>query len=160
MARIRVLRIVLVVLLVAGLAAAGVGLAQIDDPRWQSLATTRPESPLERLRRDERAPLLFVPDSVARDPSTPATLVLVLPGLGGTGRPMADQFTSAAERDRWVLLAPSPDYDPLSAGESLNTADLRVDDALLALIATAAARSPAPLAPLIDVVGFSRGAQQ
>lgn len=135
-------------------------LAPALDPRWHDLNLARDETPRQHLQRDPRAPLLFIPDAVVRDPNAQATLVVVLPGLGSVARPMADAFASAAESSRWLLLAPSPDYDPRSTGESLNTADLRVDDELLALIERAKARSPAPIAPMIDLVGFSRGAQQ
>ena len=128
------------------------------DPRWHSLDVSRDASVADRLARSERAPLLFVPDSVSRDQGAPATLVVALPGLGGIGREIASEFAAAAETHRWLLVAPSPSYDPLR-GESLESADLRVDDELVALIDTALARSPATVATRIALVGFSRGAQ-
>jgi pimeloyl-ACP methyl ester carboxylesterase len=100
-----------------------------------------------------------VPDSVTRDPAAPVSLVLVLPGLGGVGRDLATPFIAAAEAHRWLLLAPSPAYDPIVDNESLAAADLRVDQALVALVDQVTARSPFHISPAIDLVGFSRGAQ-
>ena len=134
-------------------------LAPLIDPRWQTATTTRDTSLPDRLTRNARAPLLFVPASVTRDPAALVTLVVVLPGLGGSGRDLAEQFVAAAEADRWLLLAPSPSYDPKDANESLQTADLRVDNELVALIDRAMARPGLKVAAKIDIVGFSRGAQ-
>jgi pimeloyl-ACP methyl ester carboxylesterase len=141
-----------------GIAAAGVMLAPALDGRWQS--ATRDGSMVERLTRDARTPLLFVPDSVTRAPDPRVTLVVVLAGLGGIGRDLADGFVPAAEADRWLLLAPSPEYDPKDANESLEAADLRVDNELVALIDGVLARPALQIAPRVDLVGFSRGAQQ
>src|SRR5438309_8071780 len=128
------------------------------DPRWQTAGSTHETSLVDRLTRSEKAPLLFVPDSVTTQPAAPATLVIVLPGLGNEGRDLAQEFVSAAEEHRWLLLAPSPEYDPI-ANESLTLADLRVDESLVALADQVMARSRFHIAPVIDVVGFSRGAQ-
>ncbi len=128
------------------------------DPRWQT-ASAANETPLvDRLTRNEKAPLLFVPDSVTSQPASLATLVIVLPGLGNDGRDLAQEFVPAAEEHRWLLLVPSPDYDPI-ADESLTLADLRVDESLIALADQVTARSRFHIAPGIDLVGFSRGAQ-
>ena len=142
------------------IAFAGFVLAPALDGRWQTAAETRDPSIAERLVRDARTPLLFVPESVTRDPAAPVTLVVVLPGLGGIGRDLAEGFVPTAEADRWLLLAPSPSYDPVTANESLEAADLRVDNELVALIDGVLARPAFELAPRIDLVGFSRGAQQ
>ncbi|HEX6060807.1 MAG TPA: hypothetical protein VF001_01960 [Candidatus Limnocylindria bacterium] len=140
------------------LATAGFTLAPAFDGRWQS--TAREASIIERITREARTPLLFVPDSVTRDPAALATLVVVLPGLGGIGRDLAEGFVPAAESDRWLLLAPSPNYDPKDTNESLDAADLRVDNELVALIDAALARPGLNIARRVDLVGFSRGAQQ
>src|SRR5947199_787416 len=128
------------------------------DPRWQTAGATHETSLVDRLTRSEKTPLLFVPDSVTTQPAALATLVIVLPGLGNEGRDLAQEFVSAAEEHRWLLLAPSPDYDPI-ANETLTLADLRVDESLVALADQVLAQSRFHLAPAIDVVGFSRGAQ-
>ncbi|TMC41659.1 MAG: hypothetical protein E6J23_13415 [Chloroflexi bacterium] len=128
------------------------------DARWQSAGSAHETSLVDRLTRGEKTPLLFVPDSVTSEPSAIATLVIVLPGLGNDGRDLAQEFVSAAEEHRWLLLAPSPEYDPI-ANESLTLADLRVDESLVALADQVMARSRFHIAPVIDVVGFSRGAQ-
>lgn len=130
------------------------------DARWQTATANREPTLVERFTRSERAPLLFVPDSVSRDPAAPATLVVVLPGLGGIGRDLAQEFVVAAEAHRWLLLAPSSDYDPRSANESLEEADLRVDNEIVALVDRIIARPSFHLASRIDITGFSRGAQQ
>jgi len=142
-----------------GITVAAFVLAPTLDPRWQT-ATVRDTSVVDHLTRDPRAALLFVPDSVSHDPARPVTLVVVLPGLGGIGRDLAQEFVVAAEADRWLLLAPSPDYDPRSTYESLQQADLRVDNELVALVDHVMARTAFHLMPRIDFVGFSRGAQQ
>ena len=128
------------------------------DARWQTAGTAHETSLVDRLTRSERVPLLFVPESVTSQPSALATLVVVLPGLGNDGRDLAQEFASAAEEHRWLLLAPSPDYDPI-ANESLTLADLRVDESLIALADQVMAQPRFHIAPAIDVVGFSRGAQ-
>ena len=56
------------------------------DPRWQTAGATHETSLVDRLTRSEKAPLLFVPDSVTSQPAAPATLVFVLPGLGRHGK--------------------------------------------------------------------------
>src|SRR3979490_1377830 len=66
-----------------GIASAGVVLAPALDGRWQTATAPRDPSIADRLARDARTPLLFVPESVTRDPAAPVTLVVVLPGLGG-----------------------------------------------------------------------------
>src|SRR5438128_5972828 len=143
-----------------GIGSAAFALAPRLDGRWQTMTSGRESTLVERVSRSERAPLLFVPDSVTRDPVPPVTLVVVLPGLGSIGRDLAQEFVAAAEADRWVLLAPSPDYDPRSANESVQEADLRVDNELVALIDRVLARASFHVGPLIDITGFSRGAQQ
>ena len=154
-------RVAIVMVTVAvglGIAVAVVLLAPRLDPRWRSV-TTRDASIAQRLTGDAPAPLLFVPGSVTRDPAPDVTLVVVLPGLGGAGRDLAEQFVGVAEDERWLLLAPSPSYDPVDANESLLAADLRVDNELVTLVGEVMAGSSLHVAPLIDLVGFSRGAQ-
>ena len=128
------------------------------DPRWQTVGVAHETPLVDRLTRSERASLLFVPDSVTSEPTALATLVMVLPGLGADGRGLAEEFVAAAEEHRWLLLAPSPDYDPIGS-ESLSLADLRVDESLVALTDQVMAHSQFHVAPAMDLVGFSRGAQ-
>ncbi len=128
------------------------------DPRWQTVGVAHETPLLDRFTRSERAPLLFVPDSVTSEPTALATLVMVLPGLGADGRGLAEEFVPAAEEHRWLLLAPSPDYDPLG-NESLTLADVRVDESLVALADQVMTHSQFHVAPAMDLVGFSRGAQ-
>jgi pimeloyl-ACP methyl ester carboxylesterase len=129
------------------------------DARWETAGAANGTTFAQRLGRGETVPLLFVPDSVTREPSGPVTLVLVLPGLGGVGRGLAQAFVPAAEEHRWLLLAPSPNYDPILGNESLSAADLRVDESLMALVDEVIGTSRFRVAAAIDVVGFSRGAQ-
>ncbi len=142
-----------------GIGAASFALAPALDGRWQTVDPVRGATIVDRVTRNERTPLLFVPDSVTRDPATAATLVVVLPGLGGIGRDLAQEFVAAAEADRWLLLAPSPDYDPKDANESLQAADLRVDNLIVALVDQVMERPPLHVPPAIDIIGLSRGAQ-
>ncbi len=135
--------------------AMGVGLfvgapqvAPILDARWQTATTAHETSLTDR----------STPSSVANTPG-PATIVVVLPGLGGIGRDLAEQLVPAAEAQRWPLLAPSPDYDPRDANESLQAADLRIDNELVSLIDRALARAELHAVPKIELIGFSRGAQ-
>jgi pimeloyl-ACP methyl ester carboxylesterase len=135
-----------------------IGAAPALDGRWQTAGLAHDTSIVDRLTRSDKAPLLFVPDSVTSQPVAPVTLVIVLPGLGSFGRDLAQEFVPAAEEHRWLLLAPSPDYDPI-ANETLTLADLRVDESLVALADQVMAQSRFRIAPTIDVIGFSRGAQ-
>src|SRR5213083_2950002 len=154
----RVLTVIVGIVIGLSIGASAIHAAPALDPRWQTAGATHETSLVDRLTRSEKAPLLFVPDSVTTQPAAPATLVIVLPGLGNDGRDLAQEFVSAAEEHRWLLLAPSPDYDPI-ANETLTLADLRVDESLVALADQVLAQSRFHLAPAIDVVGFSRGAQ-
>src|SRR5437867_12652643 len=138
--------------------ASVIRVAPAFDPRWQTAGATHETALVDRLTRTQKAPLLFVPDSVTNEPTALATLVIVLPGLGNDGRDLAQEFVPAAEEHRWLLLAPSPDYDPI-ANESLTLADLRVDESLIALADEVMAQPRFHLTPRIDLVGFSRGAQ-
>jgi len=156
----RALVVVLGLVLGFGIGSAAFVLGPRLDGRWQAATAGREATLVERITRSERAPLLFVPESVSRDPAGPVTLVVVLPGLGGIGRDLAQEYVAAAEADRWLLLAPSPDYDPPSANESLQEADLRVDNELVALIDRVMARRDLHVVQRIDITGFSRGAQQ
>src|SRR2546427_6476656 len=123
----RALSLVFAIIAGAGVGVAAVRAAPALEGRWHSLDASPDASIADRLARSDRAPVLFIPDSVSREPSQAATLVVTLPGLGGVGRDLATEFVGAAEVHRWLLLAPSPAYDPLH-GESLESADLRVDD--------------------------------
>src|SRR5256714_15116208 len=116
-----------------GAVAAAFALAPVLDPRWQT-ASARETSPADPLARSARAPLLFVPDSVTRDPSAPARLVVVLPGLGGIRRGMAEALLAAAPGERRLPLAPSPAHDPQVARARLQAGALRVGEPLLARI--------------------------
>jgi len=150
-------------LIAAGIIGLVVGSSAIQagpafDARWQTAGSAHETSLIDRLARSAQAPLLFVPDSVTREPSAMATLVIVLPGLGSNGRDLARELEPAAEEHRWLLLAPSPDYDPI-ADESLSLADLRVDESLVALADQVMAEPRFHIAPALDVIGFSRGAQ-
>ena len=138
--------------------ASVIRVAPALDPHWQTAGATHETTLVDRLTRSQKAPLLFVPDSMTNEPTALATLVIVLPGLGNEGRGLAEEFVPAAEEHRWLLLTPSPDYDPI-ANESLTLADLRVDESLVALADQVMTQSRFHIAPLIDVVGFSRGAQ-
>src|SRR3989442_3466839 len=154
----RVLTLIVGIVIGLSIGASAIHAAPALDPRWQTAGAAHETSLVDRLTRSGRGPLLFVPDSVTTQPTAVATLVIVLPGLGGEGRDLAQEFVPAAEEHRWLLLAPSPDYDPI-ANESLTLADLRVDESLVALADEVLAQSRFHLAPAIDVVGFSRGAQ-
>ena len=159
---VRMRRVVIGILGLAlglGIGATGFRVAPALDARWQTVDAAHGTTVIDRLTWNERAPLLFVPESVTRDPVAAATLVVVLPGLGGIGRDLAQEFVAAAEADRWLLLAPSPDYDPKDANESLQAADLRVDNQIVALVDQVVARPSLHVAPAIDIIGFSRGAQ-
>ena len=147
--------------LLGSLAVVSVG--PVLDEHWQTVGVTQATSPAGSIAgllaraenavglvtRAENAPLLFVPDSVTAEPVAPVTLVLVLPGLGGTGRVLAEDVLAACA---------VPGFDPTEK-ETLTEADVRVDQSLLSLADQVVARSPFHVAPVIDVVGFSRGAQ-
>src|SRR5712691_2326500 len=133
--------------LLGSVAVAGVAVAPRVDARWQSANAGAQPYPLENLSRSDRAPLLFVPRSVTDDPTRPVTLVVVLPGLGGNGRDLAEKFVPAAEAFRWVLLAPSPDSDPTDTNETLESADLRIDDVIVRLVDQVMGRATYHVAP-------------
>jgi len=140
----RLVAVLFALLFGVGAGLAAITLAPLLDQRWHAI---------------DRTATLFIPGSVARDPHTSVRLVLTLPGLGNVGRTIGDQFMDAAEANHWILLAPSPSYDPIGS-ESLESADLRVDNELMTLIDAATKMSPAPVLSGLGVVGFSRGAQQ
>src|SRR2546423_10066526 len=113
----RILVALLALVTGVGAVVAAFALAPVLDPRWQT-ASARETTPADHLTRSARAPLLFVPDSVTRDPSAPARLVVVLPGLGGVRPDMAQAFLAPGAAHRRLPLAPRPRQEPPVPGQT------------------------------------------
>jgi predicted esterase len=86
-------------------------------------------------------------------------VLVALHGMGGAGPPFVQAIEARADRQRWLLVAPTYAYgdwrDPaLVAGEGA-----RLIPQLHAFLAALPERTGLDLAPQVAVYGFSRGAQ-
>lgn len=124
------------------LVLASVGLAQAEAPA----------------SFDARAVYVHTPANVA-DRARPLQVVVALHGMGGEGRGFCQVFLSAAERNGWVLVAPTFKYrnwkDPATVAED----DVALTRELARFVADLPARLGAPVEGKVILLGFSRGAQ-
>ncbi|TAK21372.1 MAG: hypothetical protein EPO26_15730 [Chloroflexota bacterium] len=91
--------------------------------------------------------------------SGPRQVVVALHGIGGEGRGFCQSYLRAADRNGWIIVAPTVAYrdwhDPAIVAED--------DLTLMATLARAIDRLPAEtglaIDPAVTLIGFSRGAQ-
>lgn len=132
-------------------------------------ATVAPPAPITATASPSPAPratalppdpdlFIYVPKSAAA--GRPLTVLVTLHGMGGEGRAFCQGLIAEAERNGWLLVAPTFRYhgnwrDPVAL--------VRDDVAVLARLRQALDELPArtglPVRPRVLLYGFSRGAQ-
>jgi predicted esterase len=89
----------------------------------------------------------------------PLQVVVALHGMGGEGQGFCQGFLSAAERNGWVVVAPTFKYrnwrDPATVAED----DVALTQQLARFVDQLPAQLGAPVEDKIVLLGFSRGAQ-
>jgi pimeloyl-ACP methyl ester carboxylesterase len=142
----------------------------VTNPVTQTLDAIERESPQLRLAEAQAAappvptwPIdgfdLFIHIPPNAKPAEPLQVVLALHGMGAQGEAFAQCLVTEADRNGWLLVAPTLPY-----GDYMNPTVLANDDVLLSqmLVATLDAlphRLGLKLQPKVLVYGFSRGAQ-
>ena len=89
----------------------------------------------------------------------PLTVLLVLHGMGGNGPDMARGLAADADRNGWVLVAPTIEYRDWRDPEQVREDASENLPALNALLEELPARTGLALEPRALVYGFSRGGQ-
>jgi predicted esterase len=101
---------------------------------------------------------LRIPTSLVLD--KPVPVVLALHGAGSSGPRFAERIAACAERNGWVLVAPTLTYRSVMDAEQLRLDDQQDLPALRKLVQDVrASLAELPLADAEFVYGFSRGAQ-
>jgi predicted esterase len=89
----------------------------------------------------------------------PLQVVFALHGMGGEGRGFCQSFLNAAERNGWIIVAPTFSYrnwkDPATVADD----DVALTRDLANLLDTLPARTGLPTSKRAILLGFSRGAQ-
>jgi predicted esterase len=107
---------------------------------------------------DQRSVYIYTPPSATRG-DRPAQIVFALHGMGGEGKGFCQGFLNAAERNGWVIVAPTFSYrnwkDPATVAED----DVALTAALAQLLDSMPHRLGRPTSRRAILFGFSRGAQ-
>jgi pimeloyl-ACP methyl ester carboxylesterase len=104
-------------------------------------------------------PAVFVRPPREVLPGQPLQVLVALHGMGGTGEQIADRLVAQADRNHWLLIAPTVKY-----GDWNDPAQIaREEPQLIAWLADYLDQLPemigAPVRPRILLLGHSRGAQ-
>lgn len=134
-----------------------------------SPATTTVALPRDEPSVPEPAPLAVAPKYAAyksylyvptrAQERQPLQVVIALHGMGGEGKSFGAGMIKEAERNGWVLVAPTIAYGDWHNPESVATEDIETTGRLIASIDELPARTSFALKPRVDIYGFSRGAQ-
>src|SRR5262249_36145694 len=95
----------------------------------------------------------------ALDRAEPVQVVFALHGMGDEGRPFCQGFLSAAERNGWVVVAPTFKYRDWHDPQLVAEDDVALTAQLVALLDRMEDRLRHPLRNRVMLLGFSRGAQ-
>jgi pimeloyl-ACP methyl ester carboxylesterase len=104
-------------------------------------------------------PAVYVRPPKEVPPGQPLQVLVALHGMGGTGEQIADRLVAQADRNHWLLIAPTVKY-----GDWNDPAQIaREEPQLIAWLADYLDHLPemigAPVRPRILLLGHSRGAQ-
>src|SRR6266542_616290 len=124
-------------------------------------APTRPTfAPVARAADLSAAvPAVYVHPPREQTPGKPLQVLVALHGMGGTGEQIASKLVAQADRNQWLLIAPTVNY-----GDWTDPAQIaREEPLLIQWLADYLDRLPemmgTPLRPRILLLGHSRGAQ-
>jgi predicted esterase len=125
--------------------------------------------PRDELSLPEPAPLAVAPRYAAytsfvyiptrAQERQPLQVVIALHGMGGEGKSFSAGMIKEAERNGWVLVAPTIEYGDWHNPEAVATEEIETTRRLIATIDDLTASTALALKPRVDVYGFSRGAQ-
>jgi poly(3-hydroxybutyrate) depolymerase len=101
---------------------------------------------------------IYVPPSLA-DPSRPAQVVFALHGMGGEGRGFSQGLVDAADREGWIVVAPTFSYRNWRDPATVAADDIALTHGLVDLLDQLPERVGRPVDSKALVLGFSRGAQ-
>jgi pimeloyl-ACP methyl ester carboxylesterase len=99
----------------------------------------------------------YVPANL--DPAVPAQVLVVLHGMGGNGKGLADAFVADAEANRWVIVAPNFTYGDWRNPEQVRRDDMTMIPALRNYLQELPSHIGVPISDRYMLMGFSRGAQ-
>ena len=106
---------------------------------------------------DSAAPFTYVPTKAAA--AQPLQVVIALHGVGGAGKDFAAPLVQEAERNGWLLVAPTFAYGDWHNPDEVAAEDVEIAQRLVATINALPERTHLQLKPHVDLIGFSRGAQ-
>lgn len=92
-------------------------------------------------------------------PSHPLRVVVALHGMGGQGEQFAQQLIAAADKQGWLLIAPTIHYHDYLDLPQLIADDLLFSQTLHATIESLPQRLGVKTLTRVAIIGFSRGAQ-
>ena len=97
--------------------------------------------------------------ALARTGSEPAPIVVALHGMGGEGKGFCQRFLDSAERNGWIIVAPTFRYrnwtDPVTVAED----DVALTRQLIGFLDELPKRHGLRVDSRVSIIGFSRGAQ-
>jgi pimeloyl-ACP methyl ester carboxylesterase len=140
------------------------------NPVTQTLDAIERESPELRLTpaKDAAPPVqtwpingidLFIHMPPDATQSAPLQVVLALHGMGAKGEAFAECLVTEADRNGWLLVAPTLPYGDYMNPTVLAGDDVRLSEMLAAMLDALPQRLGLKLQPKVLVYGFSRGAQ-
>lgn len=89
----------------------------------------------------------------------PLQVVIALHGMGGEGKSFGATMIKEAERNGWLLMAPTINYGDWRNPDVVAAEEISTTQRLIASIDALPSRTSLSLKPRVDVYGFSRGAQ-
>ncbi len=104
------------------------------------------------------AAFVYVPTSAASQ-AEPFQVVLALHGMGDEGRRFCQGFLSTADRNGWVIVAPTFSYRDWTNPATVAEDDVALTAGLVQLLDDLPARIGHPVRQRAMLLGFSRGAQ-
>jgi predicted esterase len=143
---------------VIGLVLGGLATSCAPLPVPPTLRSLVAAAPAERGRPVLEPGGLRFPTTV--DPDRPLPVLLALHGAGGTGPRIAERLAACADRNGWLLVAPTLAYRDFMDVDQLRRDDEEDLPRIRALLADVRARLPAgQVSDETYVYGFSRGGQ-
>lgn len=112
----------------------------------------KPKHPLEGAE-------LYVHLPPQANPQQPLRVLLVLHGMGGSGEPFSQNLLREAERNHWVIVAPTFQYHDYLDPKQLREDDIHFAKRILDTLDVLPQRLNVKLRQHILIYGFSRGAQ-
>jgi predicted esterase len=100
---------------------------------------------------------LYVPTHAGQ--RQPLQVVIALHGMGGEGESFGARMIKDAERNGWLLVAPTIAYGDWHNPEVVAAEDIESARRLIATVDDLPLRTNLALKPRVDIYGFSRGAQ-